>query len=115
LLQVLDDPMVTFDLMANGALLRSQGKALQACFPSIHDAIVSSVSQRMVGDEYDPVISLSLSALTSAPYQDPRVTMALVATDQAQAVKDQAQHQREQQPQESRAAQMVAPPSSTGR
>lgn len=115
LLQVLDDPMCAIELMANGALLRSQGQALQACFPSIHGAIVAAVSSRMVGDEYDPVIGLSLSALMGAPYQDPQVTQALAATDQAQAVKEQAQQARAQQPKESRAAQMVAPPSSTGR
>ncbi len=113
LLQVLDDPLVTFDLMANGALLRMQGTALQACYPSIHDAIASAVATRMVTEEYDPQVCLSYSALTGLPYQDPQVTMALAATDQAQAAKEQAaaQQARSQQPKESRVAQMTGPPS----
>jgi hypothetical protein len=50
------------------------------------------------------------------PYQDPRVTQALAASDQAQAMKDQAQAAkgRQQQPQDSRMAQMTAPPSTSG-
>jgi hypothetical protein len=115
LLQVLDDPMVTFDLMANGALLRMQGQALQACYPTIHDAISSAVALRMIGDEYDPQVCLAFSALTGAPYQDPAVTQSMAMTDQAQALKEQAQQARQQQPKESRTAQMTAPPSSAPR
>ena len=117
LLQVLDDPLVTFDLMAQGALLRMQGQALQACYPSIFYAIVSAISTRVLSTEYDPMVCLQLSALTGAPYQDPQVTMAMAATDQAQAVKEQAQAQqaRSSQPKESRTGQMMAPPSAAPR
>jgi len=115
LLQVIDDPLCVFELMNTGALLRSQGAALKACFPSIHGAIVQAVTERMLGDETDGPIALALSALTGMPYQDPKVTQAMAATDQAQAAKEQAQQQRQQQPQESRVGQMVAPPSSAPR
>lgn len=115
LLQVLDDPLVTFGLMAQGALLRMQGQALQACYPTIYDTIASAVTSRVLGAEYDPMVCLQLSALTGAPYQDPAVTQALAATDQAQAMKEQAQQARAQQPQESRTAQMTAPPSAAPR
>lgn len=112
LLQVLDDPLCAFELMATGALLRNQGAALLACFPSIHGAIVSAIATRMSGDEYDGPVSLALSALGGLPYQDPKVTQAMAATDQAQAIKEQAQKARPQQPQESRLGQMAALPSS---
>lgn len=115
LLQVIDDPLCVFELMSTGALLRSQGAAVLGCFPSIHGAIVQAVTERMLGDETDGPIAMALSALTGMPYQDPQVTMAMAATDQAQAVKEQAQQQRQQQPQESRVGQMVAPPSSAPR
>jgi hypothetical protein len=116
LLEVLDDPLCTFDLMAIGALLRSQGAALLSCYPTIHAAIVSSITERMAGDPTGGQVALSVSALTGMPYQDPRVTQALAASDQAQAMKDQAQAAkgRQQQPQDSRMAQMTAPPSTSG-
>lgn len=113
LLQVLDDPVdCTFALMGTGALLRSQGAALQACYPSIHAAIVQAVMLRMIGTEAEGPIAVSLSSLTGMPYQDPRVTMALASTSQVMQAKEQAQKARDQQPQESRLGQMAALPSS---
>jgi hypothetical protein len=109
LLEVIDQPMAAFDLMSAGALLRSQGDALKACYPTLHQSMVDAISGRLAGNEYDGVVCLSLSALTGAPYQDPQVTAALATADQAQALKEQAA--RQQQPQHDRVAEMGAPPS----
>lgn len=110
LLEVIDKPLATFDIMATGALLRSQGNALKACYPTLHQAMVQAISGRLGGNEYDGVACLSLSALTGAPYQDPKVTAALAMADQAQAIKEQAARQQ-QPPQKDRVAEMGAPPS----
>jgi hypothetical protein len=113
-LLIVDKPLGVFGLVDSGALLAPQARALASCYPTLHAAIVDAIGDRIAAEQarapsYEPPFSLALSTLSGSPHIDPTVTRGLAA---ASAYKQQAAQQaRAQQPQESRMANMLSPPS----
>lgn len=115
-LAVLDKPLSVFDLIDANALLGSEVKALEACFPTFLQAVTDAIEDRIVYEQsrvagWAPPFAPALAKLRGTPPIDPKTKAALGA---AKAVPGKAQQQAAaggQKPGPARAAEQAAPPS----
>lgn len=117
-LLIVDRPLAVFHLIDSGALLLPQAKAFVACYPTLQQAVIDAIQDRVTNEtaehqDYEPPFALAISTLVGAPYVDPVVTRGLAAAAQSRAA-DKAQQQASRPPQTDRTAAATAPPSRRG-
>jgi hypothetical protein len=90
ILSVLDDPLTVFALMATGALLRKQAKAIRLIYPTLSAAIDAAIFQATVAAkvkkksfELDPRAEIGVKAWNGLPPISPSLMKRFQANHQA--------------------------------